>query len=206
MRTQNENLKALSRAALDEARSEAKKILADAKAKADHVRRQAQAGSETERKRILAQAQKEVDHVRSEAIASAELEARMLKLERREKLLKGVFDAVRDKLAAVTHWTDYNQIVRQLVLEATRQMGSQTVRISADERARAVLTKNVLEDLSKEAGIELQLGDTLQDRTGIIAETADGHLRYDNTLETRLTRDQDTLRASVYHMLVGESS
>jgi V/A-type H+-transporting ATPase subunit E len=206
MRTQDENLKALSRAALEEARTEAKQIRADARARADHIRQQAQADSETERERILQQARKESERTRSEAIASAELEARMLKLARRERLLARVFGAVRDKLETVTQWTDYNQIVRALVLEATRQVGSEEVRIRADERTRAALTDEVLDDLSKEASVELRLGDTLEGKTGIIAETADGHRRYDNTLEARLTRAQDALRTPVYHMLVGESS
>ncbi len=206
MRTEDENLKALSRAALDEARTEAKQILADARARADNIRQQAQADSETERERILQQARKESDRTRSEAIASAELEARMLKLARREKLLARVFDAVRGRMEAVTQWTDYDQIVREWVLEATRQVGSKEVRIRADGRTRAALADEVLRDLSKEAGVELRLGDTLEGGTGIIAETADGHRRYDNTLEARLTRAQDALRTPVYHMLVGESS
>jgi vacuolar-type H+-ATPase subunit E/Vma4 len=35
---------------------------------------------------------------------------------------------------------------------------------------------------------------------------ADGKLNYDNTLETRLSRLQSTLRASVYKVLMGEQS
>jgi vacuolar-type H+-ATPase subunit E/Vma4 len=206
MRTQDENLKALSRAVLNEARTEAKQILADARAKADHIHQQARAESEAERKRIVALARTEGDRIHSESIASAKLEARMLKLARREKLLGRLFDAVRDKLSAVAQWTDYDQIVRQLVVEAIPQVGGRTVEIRADEWAQAVLTKVVVEELSMEAGVELHLGSPLQDRTGVIAETTDGHRRHDNTLEARLTRAQDALRAPVYHMLVGEPS
>ncbi len=206
MRTEQENLEALSRAALNEARTEAKRVVGDAEAKADQVRQQSQAESQAERKRILAQAQQESDRLRSEAIAGAELEARMLKLGRRERLLERVFDAARAQLPAVAERADYDHTVQQLAREAIKQVGAEAVDIRVDEKAQALLTKEVVDGLAREMGVELQLGDTLLDRTGVIAETTDGRRRYDNSLQARLTRMQDALRAPVYHMLVGAPS
>ena len=48
------------------------------------------------------------------------------------------------------------------------------------------------------------MGDVLEEGTGVIVDASDGHLHFDNTLETRLSRLQSSLRSSVYHVLMGE--
>ncbi len=52
--------------------------------------------------------------------------------------------------------------------------------------------------------MELRLGEPLKKSTGVLIETSDQRLRYDNTLETRLNRMQNSLRTFVYHLLMGE--
>lgn len=205
MKPVEESLRALSRAVLHEAQAEAEQILADAKAKADTVRRHAQEQAGTEREEILAQARQEAEHIRSEAIAVAQLQARTLQLERREKLLDSVFEAARQRLPAVQQWTDYDKIVRQLIREAAARLGADAVRIRADAQTQKLLPDDVLAGLSEELGVQLQLGATLERGVGVMAETVDGHRQYDNTLQARLSRQQDALRSPVYRLLMGES-
>jgi vacuolar-type H+-ATPase subunit E/Vma4 len=205
MKSVEENMRALSRAVLSDARAEAERIRADARAKADAIRQRAQEQAEAERGKKLEHAHQEADRIRSQAIAAAQLKARTLQLERREKLLNEVFDAAQQRLPAVQQWTDYDQIMRRLAREAVGRLGAETVRIRADERAQAVLADGTLAEIAKESGVQLQLGEPLERRTGVIAETVDGHRQYDNTLEARLSRWQDALRSPVYHLLMGES-
>jgi len=40
----------------------------------------------------------------------------------------------------------------------------------------------------------------------VIVQTPDGHLNFDNTLETRLARMQNPLRADVFRLLTGENA
>jgi vacuolar-type H+-ATPase subunit E/Vma4 len=205
MKPVEESLRALSRAVLHEAQAEAEQILADAKAKADTVRRHAQEQAGTEREEILAQARQEAEHIRSEAIAAAQLQARTLQLERREKLLDSVFETARQRLPAVQQWTDYDKIVRRLIREAAARLGADAVRIRADAQTQKLLPADVLAGLSEELGVQLQLGATLEHGVGVMAETVDGHRQYDNTLQARLSRQQDALRSPVYRLLMGES-
>ncbi|HWT79891.1 MAG TPA: V-type ATP synthase subunit E, partial [Candidatus Methylomirabilis sp.] len=67
-----------------------------------------------------------------------------------------------------------------------------------------LLSGALLEDISKEMKTELALGNPLEQGTGVMVETEDGHLKFDNTLETRLNRLQGGLRSSVYRILMGE--
>jgi vacuolar-type H+-ATPase subunit E/Vma4 len=83
--------------------------------------------------------------------------------------------------------------------------------ILADEVARRVLDEATLQRLEAEAGIEMTLGEVLDQRAGqprrlgVVVQSSDGHLRYDNTLQTRLTRMRGGLRASTFRVLMGES-
>jgi V/A-type H+-transporting ATPase subunit E len=206
MSTDKDNMQALARAVLHEARTDATRIVGDAKAKADQIRRQAEARATDERKQILAVAEQEAADIRKQAMAAAEVKARMLLLERREKLLAGVFDSVREQLPSVQQRKDYAEIVRGLVLEAVQNIGGDKAEIRADPQAQQLLTDEVLAALSKQSGTQLQLGEPVQGRTGAVVQSLDGHRRYDNTLEARLSRNLDALRPSVYRLLMGESA
>ena len=50
------------------------------------------------------------------------------------------------------------------------------------------------------------MGEPLKQGMGVVVQTPDGHRRYDNTLETRMTRLQDAMRNPVYRLLMGESN
>jgi len=208
------SIQALERAIIGDAKEETEQILADAQAKAEDIRRQAEQQADTKREAILQRARQEAETLRSHAAAAAQLEAQTLKLRRREQLLERVFAGARQQLASAPQWPDYKQIARRLVREAVERLGADEVLVRADENTRRVLSDEVLTDLEKSfppvggtegGGVRLRVGEPLARGTGIVLETPDGHRRYDNTLETRLARIQNTLRASVYHILMGET-
>jgi vacuolar-type H+-ATPase subunit E/Vma4 len=205
MRSMEESMEALSRAALGEARADAERILTNAKAKVDAIHQRAQEQAKAARKEILERAQHETERIRSQAVAAAQLQARTLQLERREKLLDAVFGTARQRLTGVQQWTEYPQIVRQLVRESITHLEADQIQIQADERTTTLLTEELLKEIGDEVGVRLTLGAALKSGTGIVAETEDGRRRYDNRLEARLSRLQDSLRAPVYRLLMGES-
>ncbi len=190
---------------MGDAKGETEHILDDARARAEDIRQQAEAQADTKREAILQRARQEAETLRSHAAAAAQLEAQTLKLKRREQLLGRVFADARRQLASAPQWPDYEQITRRLVREAVERLGADETLVRADDETRKMLDDDVLTDLGKELGVHLRAGEPLAQGTGVVLETPDGHRRYDNTLETRLARMQDTLRASVYHTLMGET-
>ena len=205
MTAAEENFQALSRAVQSEARADAEQLLTDAKAKADAIRQRAQEQAQAERQKILERAQREAEHVRSQCLAAAGLQAQRHRLERREKLLDKVFDTARQRMPTIQQWTDYDQIVREWIREAVTYLGSSAARLRADANTHTILTESALTELSEELSVELRLEEPMEHGLGIVAETMDGHLRYENTLEARLERLQDKLRGPVYRLLMGES-
>ena len=206
MKSVEENIEALSRAMLSEAKAEAELIKTDAQAKADAIRQKAQAQTAGERSEILDRARQEAERLRGQVVATTQMKARTLELDHREKLLLSVFTSALQELHSVEQWNNYQEIALSLVREALLQLNSNKMKIRVDEYTKKFLTDQVLEEISKELKVHVSFGKPLDlQGTGVIVETDDGHLQFDNTLETRLTRLQNTLRSPVYRILIGET-
>ena len=203
--TPDENIERLSREILQQAESEAEQIISEAKTKAQQIQIHAQEEAAAERARILDQAKRDSDRIRSQAIATTQLKARTLQLESREKLLTEVFAEALKKLPSVQQWNDYESIIENLAEEAISQIGSNKVAIHADKFTTKILVDSVLKKLNAKFNGMIEIGDPLENKTGLIAATVNGHLNYDNTLETRLQKLENELRSPVYHLLMGES-
>jgi len=205
MKPIEEGLDALSRAVQGEARAEAERILAEAKAKADLTGQRAQEQAQSQRAEIMNRATQEAARIRGQAIATTQLKARTLTLEQREKLLSNTFKTVQEKLATIQQWKDYPQIAHSLLRESLVHLGAPAARIRADEQTRSCLTDDIVAALAKELNMKLEFGPPLNQGSGVVVETLDGHRQYDNTLESRSSRMQNALRSKVYHLLMGES-
>ena len=204
MKNSPEDIEMLARAILTEARDESEQIKAEAAEKAEVVRKRAQEQAEAERKLILDRANQDAERLRGQSVATAQLKVRSMQLEDREKLLDGVFEEVKKQLDVVKNRPDYDAIAALLLREALTQLRVHKAEVKADESTQKALRKGALDEISKELKGEFSLAGTLDEGTGIVVDAADGKIHYDNTLETRLSRLQNTLRSSVYKVLMGE--
>jgi len=204
MKNSPEDIEMLARAILTEARDESEQIKAEAAEKAEAVRKRAQEQAEAERKAILDRANQDAERLRGQSAATAQLKVRSIKLEDREKLLDGVFEEVKKQLDVVKNRPDYDAIAALLLREALTQLRVHKAEVKADESTQKALRKGALDEISKELKGEFSLAGTLEEGTGIVVDAVDGKIHYDNTLETRLSRLQNTLRSSVYKVLMGE--
>src|SRR5258706_1968376 len=203
MKNSPEDIEMLARAILTEARDESEQIKAEAAEKAEAVRKRAQEQAETERKMILDRANQDAERLRSQSVATAQLKVRSMKLEDREKLLDGVFEEVKKQLDVVKNRPDYDAIAALLLREALTQLRVKKAEVKADESTQKALRKGALDEISKELKGEFSLAGTLDEGTGIVVDAAGGKIHYDNTLETRLSSLQNTLRSSVSKVLMG---
>ncbi len=206
MKSEVEDIEMLERAILMEAREEAEQMRAEAKAKAEAIHKRAQEQAAEERKIILDRAQQDAERLRSQAMATTQLKARSTQLEHREKLLDSVFTEVKKQLAAATKRADYDAVAALLLREALTQLGVKKAEIRADEATQKALKKGALDQLTKELNGDFTIVGTLEEGTGVVVDAAGGKIHYDNTLETRLSRLQNTLRSTVYKVLMGEKA
>lgn len=206
MKTEAQDIEMLERAIMVEANEEAAQLLAEAKEKADAIRKRAQAEAEAERKGILDRAKQDAERLRSQASATVQLKSRSTQLEEREKLLDSVFEEVKKQLDAIKKRPDYDAIATLLLREALTQLRVNKAEIKADELTQKALKKGALDEISKELKGEFTLSGALEEGTGVMVDAADGKIHYDNTLETRLSRLQSALRSSVHKVLMGEKA
>jgi vacuolar-type H+-ATPase subunit E/Vma4 len=204
MKTIDESIENLKRAMLSEAKAEAEQAQATAKAKAETIKQHAKEQAAELRAKILDRTREEAERLSGQVKATSQMKARTMELEKREKLLDMVFSNSKDQLASIQTWSDYEQIALKLMKEALSQIKAGQVLVRADASTLQYFTEAVLEQISKETDVQISLGAPLEHGIGVIATTTDGHLYYDNTLETRLIRLQNSLRLPIYRVLIGE--
>jgi vacuolar-type H+-ATPase subunit E/Vma4 len=204
MKPEDETIETLARAILRDARDEAEQLQADGQVKAEEIRRKALEQAKAERQEILDRARQEAERLRGQVVASAQLKARTMQLEHREKLLERVFKDAKERLQSIQRRPDYDKIAADLLREAVVQLNAKEADIRADPVTQKILKNGVMETLAKELNLKASLLEPLEDGIGVIVDTADGHLHYDNTLETRLNRLQNALRSPVYQVLMGD--
>ena len=204
MKPVEEDIDALSRAILRDAQAEAEQIHEEAEAKVNTIRQRAKEKAESERHAILERAQQDAERLRSQAVATAQLKARTLQLEHREKLLDKVFDTARERLSTIQKRSDYDKVAAQLLREAIAQLNASSAEVRADEATERFLKSTAVDKVSKELDAQISFGKPLESGTGLVVSASDGHLTYDNTVETRLSRLQNSLRSAVYQVLMGE--
>lgn len=207
--TEVNNVQVLEQAIMEIAQQEAQSILDEARSKADAIHKQAKVRAEAESTAILHAAEQQVPHLIEQAGAKAQVEAQMIKLQRREQVIERAFAAARHKLAMLPQRPDYADIVRHLLDEAITVLDNDTCIVHADAQTQTLLTDAFLTAIARERHVTLRRGDLLTEGAplsgiGIVLSTPDGKRRYDNTLEARLTRIQDSLRTEVYRILAGE--
>jgi vacuolar-type H+-ATPase subunit E/Vma4 len=203
--TPDDNLERLSKEIFAQAEAETGHIVSEAKEKAEQIRKIAKQEAADEKARILGQAHRDVERLRGQAVATTQMKARTMQLETREKLLEEVFATAQKKLVSVQQWSDYEAIVKKLILEAAAQLESKSIKVRADKVTEKLITDKMLKEIAAETGSKIVLAESLTKGTGIIASTEDGHLTFDNTLETRLAHLENELRAPTYHVLMGET-
>lgn len=204
-RTIEEELHALMHSLLGEAQSEAEKLKDKAAKRVEELLRQAQQQVMDEHRVAIADARQKAETRRSQLFAAANQQAQMLWLKKREEILNRVFDCVQKKLPTLVEWSDYPNILRQLVEEAASHLDDKEIRLRADPRSAEHLMDGILDELGRRLKLTLSVGESLPRGTGILAETIDGHQQFDNTLEARLNRMKESLRAPVYQILTGET-
>lgn len=205
--THQGSLDTLQNAVMAEVKQEAEEILEAARSRAEEYRTSVAESAQQDAASLLSQARKQAVRTREQAEAQARLDAQHQLLQRRERLLDTVFDTAAQRLDDIVQSAAYAQLAYRLAHDAAGRIAgsSQKVLLRADAATEKVLAP-ILGKLGEDVGVPVEMGESLPDGHGILAQTADGHRRYDNRLETRLARLKDELRAPVYHILNGEDA
>jgi len=144
--------------------------------------------------------------IRSRLLGMAEIKARgeLLKL-----LDEKSGDIVKEAMRAISSMerdAKYEKILEALLHEASQAIGSADL-VVKPAKPDAAVAKKLLAKISKGRrfmGISFRLSEDAVDSIGgLVVESADGRVSYDNTFEARLARYQETIKGAIFEEIKG---
>lgn len=200
----DERIEDFTHAIHGEAEAEAEMLKTEAKAKETEILKQGQLRVERIRAEILEKARMEGERLSEERLAEVNIKAKIEWLEKREKILELVFQTAKSEIINLVNTQEYLKALIGLVTDGIYQVQSQQVVLHVDRASKGLINKDILNDLRSNLGVEIELGDDLQNGIGVVVSDISGHRMFDNTLEARLNRNMENLRSDVYKILMEE--
>jgi len=187
----------------EQATREAQQILADASQRAQQIRDAA--GADAEALRAAARHEGEVRGRRRAAqlLALAEAQARRSWLRAREQLLEGTIEQACVRLADLPAFPGADAIIAQLAGEAFHALPPHPLRVRIPPRYAASL-RAVVRQHHQPVVVECEEASVAGG--GVIVETQDGRLCFDNSFEARVRRNNEELRSLIATALLEDRS
>lgn len=173
----------------EDARRKAAAILDGAREEAQKLRRES--AQETER---------QVAAVERRNAARAELEAERRFVTLREAPIERVWSAAEQRLRELVRQAGYQDVLKNCALRAARELGAEELSLAADPAGHALLSTEVLERWSREAGVRfIRASQPAAIWGGLLATS--GRSRFDASFATQLAAAQQGLRERVFAIL-----
>ena len=147
---------------------------------------------EKEYDKIIADGKKEADKIEKQIIGGADIEARNKQLLALEASVDKVFEKALDQITNNDRSGDYANLIKSLLDESTKILGTSEVIVSTNAKDRDV----VQSALSGFPGSELS-SDTVECLGGVIIKSKDGAMTFDNTLDARIERLKPLIRKDI---------
>ncbi len=179
-----------------ETETQVKAILAEAKATAKTILKEAEANAAKSIAGSQEAAEQEAQALELE-VSAARLAARKLFAEARNELVANVFAELREQLIDFTKKREYPALFKKLAAQASKELskdGGECV-LYASKRDYALLLKDY-KNLSREP---------IECIGGVVASARDGRLKINNTLDALLEEKSEEIRQKVLQQL-GEYS
>ncbi|MGY5143551.1 MAG: V-type ATP synthase subunit E [Candidatus Nitrosopumilus sp. bin_32a] len=147
---------------------------------------------EKEYDKIIADGKKEADKIEKQIIGGADIEARNKQLLTLEASVDKVFTKALDEITNNERSGDYANLIKSLLDESIRILGTSEVIVSANSKDRDVVQST----LSGFPGSELS-SDVIECIGGVIIKSKDGAMTFDNTLDARIERLKPLIRKDI---------
>jgi len=207
MAAKDEAQEILAREILADGRRRAERILADARAEADKLLAEADTRAGAEAAKIIADGQKQARKRTQMILSSVVQETAQRKLSAREDAVQQILAEARARLEKLDG-PAYRNALLALSAEALRRMPGEAfvVRVTGlGESECAALRDTLLARMRAEGRpLAIQCVPVAAGPRGVIVESADGRLRWDNTFEARLNRMRAGLRRLIAPVLFGK--
>ena len=153
---------------------------------------------------ILENSRKQAENLKRQIIGSSKLSARNNQLISIENAIRNVFEMVRKRLASLNKDPNYEQLIKQAVLDSLKEIGKNDIIIECNKKDLNLVRK-VVENINGDTGTKMVVSDKQIDILGgIRATSSDGTLTYDDTIDSRIERLKPLIRKNIVQILKGE--
>ena len=178
---------------LSQANAEAHKIELVASAEARKILETERAESAALKAKAKEDAERQVTEQKNERTAWARLESKRIIAEAKEDAVKNCINDVFTSLDSMRRSAEYKQFIKRAAEKAISQLnGAVTLHIVASDK----------DIVPKSKGVSVVTD--LEGLGGVIAESHDGKVRINYSLESIIEMRRDDLRSSIYNKLFGD--
>ncbi len=142
--------------------------------------------------KIISDGKKEADKIDKQIVGSADLDVRNKQLLLLEEGVDKVFSKALDQIAKTDRSGDYSNLIKTLLDEATKILGTTEVTVFTNTKDKDVV-KSIL---SKYSGAKLS-SETIDCLGGIKIKSKDGTMTFDNTIDARIERFKPLIRKEI---------
>ncbi len=147
---------------------------------------------EQEYDKILADGKKEADKIEKQIVGSSDIQARNKHLMALEEAVDKVFARALDQIADADRSGDYSNLIRSLLDEATKILGTTEVAVFTNAKDRDA----VQSALPNYPGSELS-SEAIDCLGGVRIQSKDGTMTFDNTIDARIERLKPLIRKEI---------
>lgn len=146
--------------------------------------------------KIITEGRKEAEKIKKQIIGGADLGARNKQLVELEKSVDDVFAKALDQIRDTDRTKeDYTKLAKSLLSESVKVLGTGKVRIFTSQNDADVI-RSLLSEFPE---AELS-GDAIPCMGGVVVESQDGAMKFDNTLDARIERLKPLIRKEIATM------
>ena len=156
---------------------------------------------------MLRKAEMQAEGIRRRLLSGLNLEIRKQNLQEREDMIAGLFQRLVEKYKAFRRTEDYANVLKHWIREGIEALQEPDLHLVTGDVERKWLTREFLQQIEKETASEsgrsvsLNLSGENISEEGVIIESGDGRLRFDNRITSRIQRNRKTMRLFVYEQL-----
>ena len=194
------------------AETEVTTITSEAEKEAEELRKETEQKANAEAKDIINRGTQEAKREKQRIIADARLKAKRKKMSMQEQLMGESFDQASTYLQELfskgkDEGYHYDTIITNFIEEAAAIIGDHSLTLSFNERDKKKfqsLLPQISENVSRSLGKKITL--TISDKAisslgGVNVKSEDGTVGVDNTIESRMSRFNEQLKAESSRIL-----
>jgi V/A-type H+-transporting ATPase subunit E len=194
------------------AEEESTKLTAEAQKKAGEIKKDAAFTADTEAQDIINHGKQEAKREQQRIIADARLKAKRKKMSMQEQLMQESFEQATKYLQTLMEKGEdagynYTAIITSYIVEAAEIIGDQTLSLTFNEKDKqtfqpllAQLTANVSQRLGKKVSLSID-EKSIPALGGVNVRSMEAAVGVDNTIESRMSRFNEQLKAKVTRIL-----